>query len=88
MTVKELTAALDAEQVSDLAELNKKLDALIDGETEAPAAEETSEEEVEADEEATEEAAEAEEATEETAETEEAEAEEVKEEQQQEAAPI
>ena len=80
MTVKELTAALGAEQVSDLAELNKKLDALIDGETEAPAAEETPEEEVEADEEATEEAAEAEEATEETAETEEAEAEEESEE--------
>ena len=44
MTVKELNAALGAEQVSDLAELNKKLDALLDGEGKEPEEEATEEE--------------------------------------------
>lgn len=43
MTVKELTAALDAEQVTDLESLNKKLDAMLDGDTEQEAAEQEQE---------------------------------------------
>lgn len=43
MTVKELTAALDAEQVADLESLNKKLDAMLDGDTEQEAAEQEQE---------------------------------------------
>lgn len=71
MTVRELSAALDAEQVSDLSDLNKKLDALIEGESEASAAEETAEEAV-TEEAATEEAVTEEEATEEAVTEEEA----------------
>lgn len=47
MTVKELGAALDSEKVSDLAELNKKLDALLEGETAEPETEEETASEVE-----------------------------------------
>lgn len=77
MTIKELTAALDGEH-TDLGEINKKLDALL--ETEAEKELTTEEEEAEAAEETAEEEEKAEEVAEEPAEEAAEEAEEVKEE--------
>lgn len=50
MTVKELTAAIDAEQVTDLDTLNKKMEALMEGDAEQEAAEPEQEAEVEGEE--------------------------------------